>query len=415
MRHTEEDQVVATISSSDCNVQTRFRETSAKLIESMRAVIESLADRPTRAVEIERSLGIGRNIAHRFARALNEPDIIEAIHLGPGPVPLRQILRASQRRGAARQLVSQARAALREFEQMIEQHAGDRSTLDVMMGGWLPPVRDRTELLARQSIHRGFSHIRGCSARFQLALAFIHPSQTDPAAADGLICELLRNIVRLREGARVRCGSLTRLAAPGISGPYTLDGRAVESPQDVLLSPWSTMSPDAFRFERAEQSAWIELADNRLGVSMPVDVALAMRHDACINLTRRADVAPGAGPVVDMQLPAEQLVFDVYVHESLFPGQTPRLVMRDPAADRALPKTTRYRSDLTMFEIDAHFAPLSRSRAALKWMSDYDQLLAEVAEKTRWPLDDFRSYRATIRYPIYGSLIHAYFDRRIVE
>src|SRR4051812_13593352 len=189
MRHGETEAVVAGQAvGTDNSLHSRFRDTSARLIASMRAVIDSLAERPTRAVEIERALGIGRNIAHRFTRSLNEPDVIEAIHLGPGATPMRQILRSAEKRGAAPAAIAAARAALRDFEQMIERHAGDRSTLDVLMGGWLPPVRDRVELVARQSIHRGFSHIRGCTAQLQLVVAFLNPSATNPAAADGVAC-----------------------------------------------------------------------------------------------------------------------------------------------------------------------------------------------------------------------------------
>ena len=287
---------------------------------------------------------------------------------------------------------------------------GDRENSDARA----PALRDRSGVLARRAIYRGFARVRGCTSQSQQVVAFLHPSPTHPHFADGLTCEFFRNLVRLRAGTHVRCGSFNRVAADGVSRTLTIESKVADRAQDVVLPHWTTADADALRCTSEGNAAAVELADHHVGAAMPVHVGVALRYNACVTLTRPADAPPGVGPLADIQLPTEQLVFDVHIHPDLFRGQTPRLVIRDTAAERTVPKTRNYRTESCAFATDCHFVPLAPARTAHELLPDYSQLLDDVAAGTGWAVDRFRAFRATVRYPIYGSIVHAYFDREIV-
>jgi hypothetical protein len=269
---------------------------------------------------------------------------------------------------------------------------------------------DRGEAPARRAIHRGFARVRGCTSQLQLVVAFLQPSLTHPQFADGLTCEIFRNLVRTRDDARVRCGSFNRVMSDGVSRTLTMDGRVAESARDVMLPRWSMPDHGAFRFTSDGNAAGIELSES----SAPVNLAVALRYDACVPLTRPADAPPGVGPLADVQVPSEQLVFDVYVHPELFREQTPRLVVRDTAAERVVPRTNNsYRTESCAFRTVDHFEPLDVARGADGSIPEYLHVLEDIANATRWPIERYRAFRATVRYPIYGSIVHAYFDREI--
>jgi hypothetical protein len=284
------------------------------------------------------------------------------------------------------------------------------------MGGWLSPVRDRVELLARQSVFRGMSHIKGCCLDSHYVAAMLHPSATGGVEelADGVTCEAYRGLVRLRTGARIRCASVNRHANVAISSTLKLDGSPAESVSDLLLDAWTSLDASALEYTHAERHSAIELHASQLGLSQPAHLAFAARHDRCISLTCGPQNIPGAGPFVDIQLPTRELTFDVFVHESLFENQMPKLLIRDPAADRSLPKPARDIPPNSKFETASEFAPLDLERARLKAFPEYREMLDQIFTRLGWAASSFRSYRSSIRFPLYGSIVQAVFRRRLI-
>lgn len=150
------------------------------LVSALRLVLDSLpaglGEAGTR--ELARGLGVDKSLASRVLSALRAEDPLAALAQMPGPVPLRELLRAARKKGAAATAVSRAEAALEAYSTTLKTRFEDRSGLDAVLSAALPEARRRFEITARQAVFRGVSAIKGISTEVSSVSFVMHPGSS---------------------------------------------------------------------------------------------------------------------------------------------------------------------------------------------------------------------------------------------
>src|SRR6185295_5574133 len=96
---------------------------------------DSVGADPGSPQDVARKLRVNKTLAWNVARLLASADGLSAVSHVPGSASLEKVIQATARRGADAGLVAKARTAVGDFHRMIEAHAGDRPTLDLIIDG----------------------------------------------------------------------------------------------------------------------------------------------------------------------------------------------------------------------------------------------------------------------------------------
>src|SRR5688572_26194054 len=97
------------------------------LTESLKRVVAGLPGSPLRPQELARKLKLNKDLTSRLLRALSEQDRLVAMHLMPGPEPLRRLLRAAAKHDVPAEALGEAHRAVAEFETLLRDHLGGRA------------------------------------------------------------------------------------------------------------------------------------------------------------------------------------------------------------------------------------------------------------------------------------------------
>ena len=204
---------------TDAAIEHRLTTLGQSLAGAARCYRTPARFAPDRAPSrLDDATGIGKDVAYRILKAVRSEDPITTVHLLPGPAPLRRLLKAAAKHSVSPSMIDEARQAVDDFERFILSEAGDRGTLDLIIGGWLPEARQKGELLAKQAVFRGMSHVRGLSAEVLYKATILHPSHDDEHV-DGATIQGLKGFRRWRRDAELR------FAARRIHPPSETPGR----------------------------------------------------------------------------------------------------------------------------------------------------------------------------------------------
>ncbi len=387
-------------------VEEKIVRIGADLAQTIRAVLDLVPADTRRPQELAKACGLNKDVAYRVLKAVQQADPIVVTHLIPGPAPLRKLLRGARKLGVEVGVLAPAEEAVDRFETLIERDAGDRGSLDVIISGWLPEVREKTELLSRQNVYRGISQIKGASVEVLYDISVLVPNPDDRRLADGVFVRGLRGLTRGRRDATVRFAN--RLLEPPAGRPpsMTLDGRPIRSLDDTILQEFS--DPPSLRAEKRTVggSEYFCLAPDAIGADRAVDVVVAEFNPGCVWRYAPPGKSGRSGPYSEIHLPARLSVFDVLVHRDLFPGSEPALAVYDTAID-GLANINDPARDADRIDVLASLLPIGHSPSGLRVLEipRYDELLRSVFAARGWNAEEFRVYRCRMPFPVYGSQI----------
>lgn len=397
------------------SLQTRVAEIGRRLADRVSRLISAVPGQPAGPVHLARAIGIDKVLASRVLRAAGSRDPVAVLQQMPGPDPLRRLASAAGKKGVASQLVSDVQAAIDQFDELITSEAGDRSALDAILASWLPEARAEFELRRKQAAFRALSQLRGQMAQTFLSAAFMHPSP-DGQHIDIVWIVGLLGLQRLRPSTTVKFATRRVSAAGGEPRrPQTLDGRSVEGLDGLRLDEFSSQPPPRLEVHRVGEVVHYLLADEGFGPRSAADLVFAEVNRGEI----ARYVAPGSRRkryvFAEVTSPAELLVFDAIVHESLLSGAAraapggsvePALYIYDTSFEGVANVNDRAR-DIDRLDLVEQIQPLGRGidsfrTAEAPW---YPELLRTVCHKLGWSANDLRGYRARIDYPLYGSQV----------
>jgi hypothetical protein len=397
------------LSSSD-QLETRIAGVGRDLGDVLNALLDALPEGRSGPQLLSRSLGIDKVLASRLVKAARSRDALAVAYHVPGPEPLRRFLRSARRRGAPAALVARAEGVVVDFEALVRHEVGDRSALDAMISAWLPEAREVFEVRRKQSAYKALSQLKGVSAEVNLSTVLLYPSE-DGKNLDLVWVVGLLGLRRLRAGVPVK---LTSRRMPGESNdrrPETLDGQPIEDLDGLRLDQFCDAPPASVQVRRVGDTMQYLLGGDDFGPRSAVDLILAEVNHA--EMSRFVPAGSGRKGYVfaEVGTPCKALLFDVLVHEDVYPGAVPSLCIYDTALDGVASVNDPIR-DIDRIEMSEALLPLGQGTSSLRSpdVPHYADLIRHVFQRTGWKGEQFRSYRCRIDYPLYGSQVVAVFQ-----
>ena len=390
-------------------VQTRINDVGERLQAAFTHVLQELPGTPDRPLRLAAALNVNRNIAGRILSVTSQNEGgLGVAHAIPGPDPLRKVLRGAKRRDVSDETLQLAEDAIREFEVLIRDVAGDRPGLDAIISSMLPAARDRFELGAKHAVFRGASLLRGAMADTWIHTAIVHPSTTDTTSHDVAYLYGTLGLRRIRPGTIVKF-TYQQFGTETNSG-RTLDGTSISQSAGDELDDFCTRPVAPMNCTEVDDGVVYSLGGDEVGPASAVDKLLAELRPNAMRRTS-ADGGRRKSLFVAPAIPVKELIFDVLLHDDAFPGADPDLILYDTAVDGMASVNDRAR-DSDQLDMRESITMLGRgvSRIELDEMPSYRALLLHACETLGWDGGALRGYRCRIQYPMHGLQACMAFD-----
>jgi hypothetical protein len=396
-------------------LESRLAAIGHRLSEALGDVIAAVPGSPRGPQDLATALGLDKVLASRVLKSIRAGDPMAVVHYAPGPEPMRRLVRAAARRGVDATLIDEAKRAIDAFEQLIRRDLGDRSALDAIISAWLPEARREFELRRKQAQFRAMSQLKGAAAETCLSTVILNPSD-DGRNLDIVWVIGYLGLQRLRPGTAVKCTSRRIAPADAPRLPRTLTGGTTEDIAAYRLDEFCQAPPAPIERRPAGETIHYVLAGNGFGPGSETDLLIAEANLA--EMPRYVPAGSGRRGYVfaEIATPSKRLLFDCFVHDDVYPGRDPQLVIHDTAYEGVASLNDRARDAdrLDMMESIQH---LGRGTGAARdaALPQHVQLLRHVFTSMGWDDSRFRGYRCSIDYPVYGSQVSMAFDPPSLE
>jgi len=389
-------------------VAERLRRAGERLARGLRDVLDDLPGAPHRPSQLAREVGTNRAVASRLLTALKSDDPLEMLHRVPGPEPLRKLVRGAQEKGAGDERAEAAISAIDAFDQLIREEAGTRPALDALISASLPGARERFELASKYSVFKGLAQLKGARAEHWIGAAIVAPAADSPTQHDLTFLNGAVAMQRLRPGVTVRFSYREQLTRTS-DEPKSEDLPAL----GVLpLDEFCTNPPARLEARPLGKNVHYYLPDDLLGPREIVDMFVVDHHPAAIGRYSPVGEPRKTSLFVEPALPVANLVFDVLMHRDAFPGAAPSLAVYDTGYEGLVDVNDPSR-DIDRMPLDESIeilpSPFTKLRA--EGVPNYGRMLAHLAGRFGWDPDEFRCFRTTIAYPVFGWQVCLVFDR----
>jgi hypothetical protein len=391
------------------DVEARIRRVGERLTGSFRRILAELPDGPHRPNQLARLLGLNRDISGRILSATASADPVTAIHVIPGPDPLRKLLKAARRRNVAAQVLEEAEDAVDAFERLTRSVAGDRPALDAIISSMIPDARARFELNAKQIMFKGASLLKGAMADLWLHAALVHPAADDPESYDVAHIYGTLGMRRLRPGVGVKF-TYRQFGTPSTTCRM-LDGGTPEQSDGRELDGFCMLPSAPLAVTQVNQGAILALGGDGVGPGSATDKLLVEVRPRAMARRRAAAARHRKSLFVAPSIPVKVLAFDMLLHDDAYPGAEPTLVLYDTAVE-GMASVNDPTRDADRLDVHESIMVLGRgpNRLVQREMPRYVPMLQHVCEKLGWDLARFRGYRCQIQYPMHGLQVCMAFD-----
>ena len=387
----------------------RFEIEAKQVIERVRtafaAILDGLPKRAARAHEVSKAFGIHEKLGWQVANVVYEPDpFVAARHL-PGPTSLKRFLDAARTRHIRGELIEAAEQALAEFQKLIERHAGDRGSLDLMLIGCAGDAAYTAHIAQRKAWFAAGSHIWGVQAKARVMTDFLFPS----ARSDWFDVAYFNGYMKLRRMRPAVRWEITR------SKPETDDGsersKCKREPLDIeLAKSEQTGSPPLVkrfcshplpRIERMEApNGFIKdiLVEGPIGETGSLNCFTGeVLRDVALRFRTEHDWMWYASAT--MRTPCEVLILDQFIHEDLFGPIRPKLYVYSDMTDAPRsPITQRVHERLPVHETVQH---LGKGLSGIRTPDapSYTEMVRYAFNRLGWDPTQFFVYRVRMEYP----------------
>jgi hypothetical protein len=399
----------ATLADFRVDLDTAIASVGRELSDAFGSLLTDIIGHQRRPQQLGRTLGLKKDLAGRILFATSKKDPLAVAHFMPGPEALRRLVAAAEKKGAQPEVVSRASQAVTDFERLIHRFAGDRAALDGIISAWLPEAREKVEVLSKQAAYKGMVGIKGAAADINLSTAILHACP-DGKHHDGVWISGALGLRRQRPGAVVKFAT-RRVHPPTEKSPRTLDGNPVDNPGENPLDAFCSSPAGQLEVRREGDVVHYVLGGHGAGLGSAVDVLVATASPCCISRYQGPGRRRKRGPFAEIATPVAELIFDVLLHDEVYPDSVPTIVMYDTVFDGSADTNDPSR-DIDRLNLAAAAVPLGRGPSVLRIseFSNYVDMIRYVLGKMRWDPEGFRAYRCRVPYPVYGSQIHMLFD-----
>lgn len=359
---------------------------------------------PSMPQVISRRIGLNKNLAWKISKVVGDDDPAVVLQQMPGPAGIRIFFEGLERAGAAKDRLSSARDAVDAYERLIQTHSGDRATLDMLSTDLSPTGRQQIDEQHRKLLFQGSGYVWGVQARVMLKLAVIKPHD-DGQTLDLVHVSGLFDFRRLRQRASWAMASRTwksdRGSTMNMPMPEPVDPRFAGVGQAPLMADFCTNPlPELIKYDHAT-GATFELPEGPIGNAAAIDCVLGTIQRGVPMFRTEEDQWGEHNGICDT--PAEQLVYDLFVHESMtFAHQPEALLLSDLRSSNRYPGRDRMRDQLPLNEAlrDLGKSELAPATPELARYSDLNQY---VFDRMGWKPAEFLAFRIKVAYPVCPS------------
>jgi hypothetical protein len=394
----------------DGELHTRIGSVGEQLSGTMRSVLDAIPGGPHRPQELSRVLDISKDLSSRTLNASSKKDPLAVAYLMPGPASLRRLLKAASRKHVANELIRDAESAVREFERLIHIDAGDRISLDGIISSWLPDARERFETGNKQAVYRGMAQLKGYLADVGITTAMVHPSE-DGETLDGVWLLGSLGLRRIRPGPPIHFFSGQAESSAKGKPKLTLDGQPAIGLDGLMLDSFCSSPIPRVDVRHEGTMMHYTLGGVASGPSSAVDLFVAELTPGCMRRHNTEETPKMCGPSSAVTTPVATLVFDVLLHEDVFPGCDPSLRVYDTALGGSVDINDPAR-DIDRLDVSESIEYLGWNAATFRAteIPRYAQIIDHVCSKMGWDGRKFRGYRCRAQYPVYASQLSMVFE-----
>lgn len=364
-------------------------------------LLASVQADPNYPQDIARRFGINKNLAWKISKIVTVTDPHTVVPNLPGNAGINTILTAFEERGAPASAVAAARSAIEEFDDMVEVHVGDRSTLQLVLSSNAPDRVPPEQLAAtRKMAFQGNSAIWGVQARVRLASFFLAPNPDDPTLVDTASVGGLIDVRRFRADASIPF--YNRFA-------YNDDGTPRDKPAREPIDPAAHDDPLTLMREFCSsplpQFHTLHIDGHTRYQLPPGPIGNRGKHTWIYGEAVRAfapihrDATNQFGEhAVQVQCPVEWLLCDIQVHESLAFALTPRVLTFGLHSFNPKPGTETEYDRLPVPETIqsiGHGPPI----VSTPLVPHYQAMVQRVYERMHWRASEMHGFRFEMKYP----------------
>ena len=367
----------------------------------MRALTATIPAKSKTPNELARVLKVHRTLASRLLNAFRTDDPLAAVSRMPRSEGLRIFLQAAKT-AVPSDIHERAEAALRMFEQIVNEELGGWDGFDAAITEWLPDARVRFEMANKQLAFKGIANLMGVRADTQLDTVIYYPDASGEMC-DIVLLEGLTNLHRLRPSARVPVAShIPHPRSPQPLECMLVNGNtdSVQNRNPLLRDFCSTPIPKLEVVQSGEMVTYV-LAGNEIGANSAVDIFAANMVRGGRPLYRSPEDPPvrphwSAG----INLPTKTLVMNVLLHEDMWPGD-PSLLVYDIHIHGVTAPDDKSR-DLDRMDMMESIQPLGKgaTRFRLNEVGRHVEMVQYICDRLGWDSSRLRGYRVRVQYPL---------------
>lgn len=368
-------------------------------------IVSAGAD-PRDPQSIGKRLGLNKNLAWKLSKIVQADDPFVALEAMPGGPGVRIFFEGVERAGVAEPLIATARDAVREYEELIRVHSGDRATLEMMGSELSEEGREQRDEQHRKLLYQGASYVWGAQAKTILKIGIVGPGREpgllDIATMSGLIDfkRLRPNVSWVMAARHMNNDDGTRMASVRFEAVDPAYGGEDRPP--LVAEFCSRPLPELRSFTDRTQTCF-ELVEGPVGNTgaLTCVVGTIQRNIPA----RRTPENEWGEHTAKVDTPAELLIVDMYFHKDFAFAIPPEVGLFSELGDSITsPSQLRDRRRLPLNERlqDLGEDPLP---LATPEVARYGQMVRTMFERTGWSPKDFHAFRMRVPFPAYPTAL----------
>ncbi len=409
-----------TQSNTELNLRDRIDTIGSELQRELGLLVDEVVGRNARPIEVARRLSIDNSTASRLMRAVRAPDSLRACREIPAPEGLRMVLSKATQLGLSERAQRTAEAAIDKFVRLLAEFPARRTGLDAAIESWVPSARAKTERAARQAAFKSMSQLFGFSIDINIMATVVLPG-ANPRMCDSLAIQVRDGLRRLRAGGPILLfgQSIHRTANGAVDFKdsrskvvETLDGeREVTDARKFLLPDFGNIGGLPMRIVERPTMTRFVLDTGVLPVNVPATVGIAQRVRNTY-FRYQEDGRSANAHVFVARSPIRLLVVDLLIHEDLFPGFTMNVDVRRHGLTMETPERDEELIDIDRIDMAVTTETLGRGLDGLELAEnrEYPGLIRSIFAKQQLNPAKFRTFRATVLYPIPYAELWTWFE-----
>ena len=390
------------------------REIISLLRNSFGLLFKSVPESLRSAHEVHKAFGVDRKLGWKIFKMVTEEDPFLAAQFVPGPGACRKFLRKASGRGVPSDVVASCRESLQSFAAMVETHAGDRASFDLMLLSCSEKGMQQAYRSQQKAAFQAYSHLLGVQARTQFC-SWIFGVSSNSTRHDVLN---IRGLVDLRRNRPNVPWLMEQVHFTDDDGNIDRDVDVVplvspDPDEDRLPAPpyyfdfCSRPLPSVVSSVNRDGHMVHELAEGPLGDTEAMTCVTAQVARSVFECYR-TEHDRFREILVLARTPVETLILDQISHRDILGPHEPELFVFGEFTGYEWAESAEHRSPHSRLPMDSlvHKLGTGVQAAFTAHIPRYVEMLEDAFGRMGWNPDGFVVYRTVIEYPVIPSTIN---------